>query len=638
MGEEKNAIHTLTHKLTGIVLVLVIMTRFFWVLASHAESSFDALALAQADHDFVADFDAVLTPPPPAYGTNLWWTDEEAELWASRWAELAPSMVRVPVLHGMIEPVNDNADPNMINWDGLLLDTPTSLPDIGRTVTYHAWFQALYDQPDVNILLYFPYLAPWLTDNSPHPGSPIGFAPYPPNDLAEYREFVEAVLRYLVETMNFPPERITVEAMNEPDLSCGADPAVECFWENWTMSDIAAVTRATHEAIQAVDAEIPLLGLGECCGTSVVRNLLDNYPEGAYLDGLSYHYYAPSGFDLGPALSRATTLAPYDRPLYLTEYGSRQYRSEGTDGALWHSWALTTLWEARIAPLQHPISEWPLLGEPYNSMGLFKDWRGNWERKPAYWVYTNFSAHLRAAELISYSTSLQVDAIVGRRVTSESQAQTVFWLTNRSSVALVNQQFAVYNFPAGQATLYVYDNLAGAEPVPVEALTGSPMTFSADLPARSSRTFVLDASAYPPTPTNTPTATATPTSTPTQTNPPTPTATATPTATPTDTPTHTPTATATPTDTPTATSTDTPTATPTNTPTATATPTNTPTATATPMATPSLAKYPHKNYLVFVAKSSPFASSDAKEPITPILSRFFEWIVSATETLETRVP
>ena len=160
------------------------------------------------------------------------------------------------------------------------------------------------------------------------------------------------------------------------------------------MSDITDVTRVTYEVIQSVNAEIPLLGLGECCGTSIVRGLLDNYPEGAYLDGLSYHYYSPSGFNLGVALNRAAALAPYNRPIYMNEYGSRQYRSEGVNGALWHSWALTTLWEAGIAPLQYPVSEWPMLGEPYNSMGIFTDWRGDWERKPAYWVYANFFAHL----------------------------------------------------------------------------------------------------------------------------------------------------------------------------------------------------------------------------------------------------
>jgi hypothetical protein len=453
----------------------------------------------QTSYGFTADFDAVVAPPLSAYGTNIWWTDEEATLWASRWAELGPSLVRVPIFPSIVEPVNDNDDPDVIDWDGFLLDTPISVPSINRTATYRAWFLALRDQPTLDILIYFPYLAPWLSDNSPQPGPSFDIAPYPPNDLAEYREFVKAVLYYLVETLDFPPERIMVEAMNEPDLRCGVDPVVPCFWENWTMDDIAAVVRVTHEATLSVNAEIPLVGLAECCGVTVVRDLLDDYPEGAYLDGLSYHYYSPSGFDLSAALSRASALSPYGRPIYLDEYGSRQYLSDGVNGALWHSWSLTKLWEAGIAPLQFPISEFPLEGEPYSSMGLFKDWRGDWARKPAYWVHANFFAHLGSTELISCTTPLQVDAIVGRRVVAEGESQVAFWITNRTDVELSSQQFTVKNFPAHQATLHVYDNLAGVAPVLTETITGAPLVFAADLPARSSRTFVLnakDTSAY----------------------------------------------------------------------------------------------------------------------------------------------
>jgi hypothetical protein len=445
---------------------------------------------SQTSYDVVADFEAVVAQPPSAYGTNLWWTDEEAGLWASRWAELAPSMVRVSIIHAIVEPANDNGDPDVINWDGFLLNTPISLPGISRTGTYHAWLQALRDQPDLNILICFEYLAPWLSDNSPQPGFPFDVAPYPPNDLAEYREFVEAVLRYLVETLGFPPDRIAVEVMNEPDLRCGVDPVVVCFWENWTMDDIADVVRVTHEAILSVNAEIPLVGLAECCGVAVVQDLLDNYPEGAYLDGLSYHYYSPSGFALNAALSRAATLASYSRPIYLDEYGSRQYLSEGVGGALWHSWALTTLWKAGIAPLQYPVSEFPFQGEPYNSMGLFRDWRGDWVRKPAYWVYVNFFHFVGGGEVISHTSPSEVDVLTTRRVATD-EVQATFWVVNRGGTKLADQSFAVCDFPRQEAVLLVYDNLVGPAPVLTTTVGGSPLVFTATLPAHSSRAFVL---------------------------------------------------------------------------------------------------------------------------------------------------
>jgi hypothetical protein len=445
-------------------------------------------------HDLAADFAVIVSAAPPAHGTNVWWTDQDAATWTARWAELGPSHVRLFVSHSLVEPVNDNADPHLVNWDGFRFDTPISVPQVmTRTLTYQDWFSALRDQPDINVLIHFSYLAPWLTDNDPHPAIPIPAAPYPPNDLDEYAEFVEATLRYLVETVGFPPQRIAIEVMNEPDLGCGVDPVTPCFWQDWTMADIVDAVRITHEAIQAVDADITLVGLAECCGTGIVRNLLDNYTEGDYLEGLSYHYYA-SGYDLNAALNRAAALAPYGLPIYLDEYGSRSYLSEGVDGALWHSWALATLWEAGIAPLQYPSSEWIFLGEPYNSMGLFADWRGDWLRKPSYWVYANFFHAVGGGDVISHTAPPGVDVLAVRRVVTGG-AQAAFWVVNRGDTALVEQPFTLYNFPWPEATLRVYDNLVGVEPVLTATVSGSPLAFDATLPARSSRAFVLSAEA-----------------------------------------------------------------------------------------------------------------------------------------------
>jgi hypothetical protein len=444
-----------------------------------------------------ADLSAVVADGPSQWGTNVWWTDQDADLWTERWAELGPSQVRMSVSHAIVEPENDNADPDLIEWSGFRFETPITVLGVTTyTFTYRAWFEALRDQPDLDVLIHFSYLAPWLTDNDPHPELLFNAAPYPPNDLDEYREFVEAVVRYLVEMVDFPPERLTIEAMNEPDLECGADPVTPCFWR-WSeggplqhMDDIAGVVRVTHEAIQAVDTRVALVGLAECCGTDVVRELLDHHPEGAYLDGLSYHYYSPSGYDLDEALDRASELAPYGRPVYLDEYGSREYQSEGVEGGLWHSWALVTLWEAGIAPLQYPISEWPLLGEPYNSMGLFEDWRGDWERKPAYWVYANFFGHVAGGEVISATAPPGVDVLATRRATPGG-ARVALWVVNRIDTTLADQSFAIYNFPEQRALLRAYDNLVGPTAASVATISGAPLVFTATLPARSSQTFVV---------------------------------------------------------------------------------------------------------------------------------------------------
>jgi hypothetical protein len=447
-------------------------------------------------HGVAADFDAVVGSGPAAYGVNVWWTDQDAALWTARWAELGSSWVRLYVSHALVEPENDDADPQHINWAGFRFDTPISVPAMmTHTLTYRDWFTALRDQPDVHILIHFSYLAPWLTDNPPHPSIPIPAAPYPPNDLAEYREFIEATARFLVEEVDFPPERIAFEVMNEPDLECGADPVTPCFWQDWTMNDIRAVVSVTWQAVQDVAPAITLVGLAECCGTSIARDLLDHYPEGAYLDGLSYHYYAP-GNDLSTALNRAAELAPYGRPIYLDEYGSLQYRSDGADGALWHSLALATLWRAGIAPIQYPVSEWPLLGEPYNSMGLFDDWRGGWMRKPSYWVYTNFFRFVGGGEVISHTAPAGLDVLVSRR-TAADEAQVAFWVVNRGTSSLPDITFTLHQFPAA-ATLHIYDNLVGPSLLVTETVSGAPLIFTATLPARSSRAFVLSANLLPP--------------------------------------------------------------------------------------------------------------------------------------------
>lgn len=452
----------------------------------------------QQEADVAVDFGAGIGSGPPRWGTNVWWTDQDAEVWTSRWDEMGLTLARVPVPHALIEPVNDNGDPQVVDPAGFLLDTPIVVsPTLTRTMTYRQWFEALRDRPSVEAMLFFSYLSPWLTDNPPHTDFSFPAAPYPPNDLDEYREFVQELLRYLVEDIGFPPERILVEAMNEPDLRCGQDPEVPCFWQDWTMQDVADVVEVTCEAARAVDDRIRVVGLAECCGTNVVRTLLNQYPEGECLDGLTYHYYSPSGYDLDAALDRAAQIAPYGLPVYLDEYGSFEYLSEGQAGGLWHGWALPVLWEAGIIPAQYPISEFPGHPEPYNRMGLFLDWTGGWERKPAYWVYTHFFGHVAGREMVSATASVPLDVLAVRRLTAD-EVEVALWVVNRGSLSQPDRRFVVRNFPSQVATMQVFDGLAGPGPVATATVTGAPLVFTATVPAESVRLFVLRASAWAP--------------------------------------------------------------------------------------------------------------------------------------------
>ena len=151
---------------------------------------------------------------------------------------------------------------------------------------------------------------------------------------------------------------------------------------------------------------------------------------------------------------------------------------------------MAALYEAGIAPLQYPISEWPLLGEPYNSMGLFADWRGDWARKPSYWAYTNFFRFVGGGEVISHTASAGVDVLTTRRAVTDD-AQAAFWVVNRGGAALTDQSFALYNFPEQEAILRIYDNTIGPTPTLTTTVSGSPLVFTTTLPARSSYAFVL---------------------------------------------------------------------------------------------------------------------------------------------------
>jgi hypothetical protein len=123
----------------------------------------------------------------------------------------------------------------------------------------------------------FQLLDLWLKDNDPHTLIPIPSAAYPPNDMAEYRKFVEAVLRHLVEVLELPPERIVVEVLNEPGLGCSADLVAPRSCENWTMDEIACAVWFAYKVIQTVNTDIRLVALAECCGTGVVRNEANAY-------------------------------------------------------------------------------------------------------------------------------------------------------------------------------------------------------------------------------------------------------------------------------------------------------------------------------------------------------------------------
>ena len=434
----------------------------------------------------VINYDNVVDQSPTGYGTNGWWTDEDANLWRARYAELGPQVVRLPALQMILEPVNDDGNPETIDWAGFHFDVPYTLRSAGteKHVTYHRWFETLRDL-DITLLIHTPYLAGWLSANTTREP----FASFPPQDVAEYGEFIRALLIYLVDEVNYAPERIILEPVNEADLRCGTDPAVPCFWENWQMEDLAAVVQTAHDQAAAVDSAIRIAGLATCCNTDLLPRFMAEYEGNKYLDVITYHRYR-QGFDFESAIARGIELQAHGKPVYLDEFGSTKYWSNGVEGALWHSVVMPQIWAAGISPVQFPISEWPATYQDYGQLGLFHDWTGDWETKPAYWVYASFYHHLSGTEILSATAPAGTFVLAGRRAETGTLA---VWLTNIARTTKDTITFQIAHWPASGATVTVCNNLIGLKPVDtisVAAKDGQ-LAFDYAVPAHSSLSFLL---------------------------------------------------------------------------------------------------------------------------------------------------
>lgn len=428
------------------------------------------------------DFEKKLSLSPEYFGTNGWWTDQDAKILRLRYEELGANIVRLPIIQGIIEPVNDNEDPDKIKWDNFYFDKP--YPFHGKTVTYKKWFECMRDLK-VKIMIYFPYISGWLSKN----GDKNLFSTYPPNHYGEYKEFICVVLQYLVNTLNYPAEDIILEPINEPDLRCGQDKLVPCFWENWQAEDILNIFSAAYDARNRISREISIIGLSECCGVNLTRMFLDHYDGRKYLDALSYHAYVT--YDFTNSLVRGNKLTRYDKPVFINEYGNRLFWSNGIDGALWHSYALSLLWRENINPVQFPISEFRGNGNDYKELGLFEDWTEDWQIKPAYWVYRNFYKYMINSTILWTETVLPLNVIAVKP--KDVRNGIVIWITNLGENSYKNAKLVVDNLTSEVATVDVHNNLIDESYLKTLTISGNrkPVQFTYDIPAKSSISFII---------------------------------------------------------------------------------------------------------------------------------------------------
>jgi hypothetical protein len=438
--------------------------------------------------DVIINFAEPIDSSPSDFGVNGWWTDEDALTWQERYRELAPEVVRVPIFHAILEPQNDDSDPGHVNASGFAFNTPYPLTD-NRHITYRKWFQAL-QQNGATILIYIPYVAPWLSKTD---SSSVLEAPYPPKDITEYQEFIEVTLSYLMDDVGFPPERIILEPVNEPDLACGSDPAVACFWRDWQIEDLSVVFEAASASIMSIDPGIRMAGPALCCNVDILHQLMENHHAAGYLDVLTFHSYIKGGFDLSSTFAFADQLRKYNKPIFLDEYGSTTYWSNGEKGALWHSAALSEIWKANLSPIQFSMAEMPGMHEGYNELGLFKNWEAGWLQKPSYWVYANFFNNFHGAELVKMSSPEGMPGIAGRTGRMDDQRLAI-WLTNGAFIKESAVLFRVENWETDTAHLEIINNLSGSSPISTRTLMASEdrsLVFSYNIPPLSSFLFLL---------------------------------------------------------------------------------------------------------------------------------------------------
>jgi hypothetical protein len=438
--------------------------------------------------DLSVDFDAVIGTGPQYYGSNLFWTEEDVDLIKDRIDQSNMNIMRVYIQPFLIENPNDNDDPNSINWDGFDFDPGFTWS--GKTLGYSSMFETLKEL-DIYIMISIPYLSPWLSANN-HSADDI-YSTYPPNNYDEYKEFVYAVMFHMVNYVGISPDKIILEPFNEPDLGCGQDPSVPCCWRNHTMDDTVVTFLAAYNAAKSVSPYIRVVGMAEWDDGRYVRNFINNHNGLNYLEGITYHKYL-NNYDIQALISEGTeAMKNYGLPVFANEYGSLTWGSDGTNGALWHSFTLTYLLKNGIHPLQFPFSEFPGINDPYGRMGLFYDWRNNWQIKNSFWIYSNILGFMKDTEIINTNLSGQnLDVIAGKR-----NGEINIVITNRDSIDK-GVTIAVDNFPGNYLNITVYDNFQMNYVIDSFGISGN--SFEYVIPSRRSVTVCVAANGQNPAP------------------------------------------------------------------------------------------------------------------------------------------
>lgn len=428
---------------------------------------------AAAKANVTVDYQARREAYPQVFGSQIWWTDQDSLTYVAAWRDLGINTVRVGLMQEMIEPQNDDADPGHCRWENFYFDRAIPLGITSeKTITLSKLFQAIRDA-GLNVIVVNFYLAAWNSKVDRGARSP-----FPPRDLAEHQEFLHTFLSWLVNQIHFPPNRILLEPMNEPDF-----PGLG-FWENGSLTEIAGVAWVAHQAAAAVDARIRVIGPSETMSTTITESLMREFDAARYLDGLAFHYY---GVNFEPVFDRVNTLRTFGLPLYLTEYGNLDDSNQELAATLWHSRILAEIWQRTpdLQPIQFTLTSYPtgLDEENIFNLALQLDWRYQWERRPAFLIYQHFWRMFQGTRRVNSQTSADLSLIAARKMPDASPAALSLWLTNQTGQDYTAVTFTVQGFPCKHGQILVYSNLDTATVIDSLRAFGTPLRFQYRLPA-----------------------------------------------------------------------------------------------------------------------------------------------------------
>ena len=219
-----------------------------------------------------------------------------------------------------------------------------------------------------------------------------------------------------------------------------------------------------------------------------VKDFINNHNGLNYLDGITYHEYVDDN-SISSIINGGTDpgLTKYGIPIIVDEYGSREYGSNGINGALWNSTIVTNLVKNGIQPIQFPFFEFPGIGSEYSSMGLFYNWDNGWQLKDSFWVYSNIFRFIKDTEILNSNGGINNLDILA--VKKNGEVNLVVTNQNTAPQAL---SINIQNMPASFNNVEVYDNLQDNHVTSSFSISSN--TFSYTVPAKSSVTLSLNAS------------------------------------------------------------------------------------------------------------------------------------------------